>query len=366
MRAMLDRDASYDGLFYVCVRTTRIFCRPSCPARKPLPGNVVFHAAVRDCLLNGFRPCKRCRPLAGGDGGPEWLDVLIAAVENAPAERLPDCVLRDLGVDPHATRRYFRKSFGMTFQAYHRARRMGLALERLEHGDDPLAVGPDHGWESQSAFRAAFERTFGTTPGRSRGVTCIRTARLETPIGPVVAGATDEGVCLLEFADRRALERQVATLKRLLGGAIVPGRHEHLDRLRAQLAEYFSGVRREFDVPLVTPGTEFQQAVWAQLRAIPCGQTRSYEWIAQKLGRPDARRAVGRANGDNRIAIVIPCHRVVGADGSLTGYGGGLWRKQHLLELEQTPELLPGVRAAAGSPGIRAPSPRACAGAAGR
>lgn len=340
-RATYSRDASYDGIFYVCVRTTRIFCWPSCAARKPLAKNMLYRRTVRDCLLDGYRPCKRCRPLATNGAAPGWLDVLVARVEQAPCERLPDAELRTLGINPYRARRYFLRNFDMTFQAYHRARRMGLALEQLRNGNDALAVGLDHGYESQSGFREAFERTFGTTAGKSAGLGCIRTTRLESPIGPLVAGATDEGVCMLEFADGRALRRQVAALRRRLNAGVVPGTNAHLDQLGAELSEYFDGQRSEFTVALQVAGTEFQKRVWNALRQIPFGRTCSYADIAEKLGRPTAVRAVGRANGDNPVGIIIPCHRVVASDGTLCGYGGGLWRKRFLLELEgQTSALL--------------------------
>lgn len=333
--AVLGRDASYDGLFLVGVKTTRIFCRPTCPARKPKPQNMEYYATVRDCLLAGYRPCKRCRPLATNGHTPDWLDPLLERIERAPAERLTDADLRFIGVSPYQARRYFNTRFGMTFQAYQRTRRMGLALQCLRKGDDYLSVGLDHGFDSASGFRHAFERTFGTTPGNAGDINCITTTSIETPVGPMVAGATNEGVCLLEFADRRALVHQVDTLKRRLASVIVPGSHRHLAQLSRQLAEYFDGSRRDFTVPLVHPGTVFQERVWAALKQIPFGQTRSYEALARAIDRPGAQRAVGRANGDNRIAIIIPCHRVVRSDGTLCGYGGGLWRKQFLLDLEK-------------------------------
>ncbi len=335
-RATYGRDPSYDGIFFVCVKTTGIFCRPSCSARKPRKQNVLYRASVRDCLLDGFRPCKRCRPLAAGNGESQWLDGVLARFETSPGQRITDKELQSLGVSPHWARRYFRRNFGMTFQAYHRAQRMGLALEQLRRGEDSLAVGFDQSYESASGFRDAFKRVFGLPPGQSDAVVAIHTVRLDTPVGPLVAGATDKGVCLLEFADRRAFQRQVATLQRLLRGVVIPGRNQHLDRLAGQLSEYFDGQRQSFSVPLVTPGTEFQQRVWGALRRIPFGQTISYAELARRMGRSGAQRAVGRANGDNRIAILIPCHRVVKDDGTLCGYGGGLWRKKHLLDLERT------------------------------
>jgi len=158
---------------------------------------------------------------------------------------------------------------------------------------------------------------------------------IESPLGRLVAGATDTGVCLLEFSDPGRLDAQIGTLERRLGCAVTQGEHPLLPQLGAELAEYFAGERRTFSVPLHYPGTEFQVRVWTALRAIPYGQTTSYEALAATVSRPGAQRAVGKANGDNRIAIVIPCHRVVRKDGTLCGYGGGLWRKRRLLELER-------------------------------
>ena len=163
----------------------------------------------------------------------------------------------------------------------------------------------------------------------------VMLARIQTPVGPLVIGATDDAVCLLEFSDRRTLEHQMESLRRRLGADIVPGTNRRLEALEAQLREYFAGKRRAFDLPLRHPGTPFQEKVWAALLAIPYGTTCSYKDIAQNIGSPEAVRAVGTANGLNRIAIVIPCHRVVNASGDLGGYGGGLERKRLLLDLEQ-------------------------------
>ncbi|HEY6947196.1 MAG TPA: methylated-DNA--[protein]-cysteine S-methyltransferase [Gemmatimonadales bacterium] len=158
---------------------------------------------------------------------------------------------------------------------------------------------------------------------------------IESPLGPLVVGAAERGVCLLDFSDRRGRETQIATLERRLRCTTEPGEHPLLTRLSAELTEYFAGRRRVFAVPLFYPGTTFQTRVWDALREIPYGETTSYGALAATVGRPHAPRAVGHANGDNPIAIVIPCHRVVRKDGTLCGYGGGLWRKQRLLELER-------------------------------
>lgn len=333
-QAFLHGDASYDGIFFTGVRTTGIFCRPSCAAKKPRPENVEFFDGPQAALFAGYRPCKRCRPLEGG-AAPAWVATLLGEVERDPERRLHDQDLTRLGIEPARARRYFQSHYGMTFHAYCRGRRLGRAFERIRGGAalDDVILG--HGYESHSGFRDAFGKAFGVPPGRSLDAECVRIGWCESPLGPLVIGANDAGVCLLEFSDRRMLETQFATLRRRFGAALVPGDNAHTERLRQELAGYFAGTLREFTVPLAYPGTPFQERVWRQLLAIPYGETRSYEELARSTGSPGGQRAVGAANGCNRIAIVIPCHRVVNKDGRLGGYGGGLWRKQWLLDLER-------------------------------
>lgn len=164
----------------------------------------------------------------------------------------------------------------------------------------------------------------------------IQITQLETPLGSMLAGASQEGVCLLEFNDRRMLETQLKRLKQHLKAEALPGNNPLFAELEKQLTAYFAGKLKCFDLPLVYPGTPFQKNIWDLLRTIPYAETRSYKDLAVMLQRPTAVRAIGRANGDNRLAILIPCHRVIGGDGKLTGYSGGLWRKQYLLGLERS------------------------------
>ena len=212
---------------------------------------------------------------------------------------------------------------------------MGEALGQIRAGAELDDVVLGHGWESHSGFRDAFVKAFGKPPGRSRSEGSIELAWLESPLGPLVAGATAEGLCLLEFTDRRMLESQFRTLGRAFGCSVVPGRNGHHEKLKEELGRYFEGSLQKFSVPLLTPGTPFQMRVWEELLRIPYGETLSYEELARAVGRPGACRAVGTANGFNRIAIVVPCHRVVNKSGALGGYGGGLWRKRRLLDLER-------------------------------
>jgi AraC family transcriptional regulator, regulatory protein of adaptative response / methylated-DNA-[protein]-cysteine methyltransferase len=223
----------------------------------------------------------------------------------------------------------------MTFQAYHRACRLGTAMRALHDGASTLEAGLDAGFESDSGFRDAFARVFGETPGDARDTPLLTAAWIETPLGPMLAIAGDRGLELLEFVDRRALETELRDLRRSLGIAIVPGDHPVLGQTRDELSEYFAGKRREFTIPLRLQGSDFQLKAWHALCRIPYGETRSYSDMAKTVGSAAAVRAIGRVNGQNRIAIVVPCHRVIRSDGTLCGYGGGRWRKQWLLDHEK-------------------------------
>jgi AraC family transcriptional regulator of adaptative response/methylated-DNA-[protein]-cysteine methyltransferase len=334
-RALTERDGSFDGVFFVAVRTTGIFCRPACSAKTPHRENVEFYPSARDALVAGYRPCLRCHPLEPEGAAPEWIESLLAKVEEDPSRRWKDSDLRAHDLDPARVRRWFLRHHGLTFQAYQRARRLGLALGRLRQGEKWEGVGYTHGFESASGFHDAFARTFDAKPNHAADVAPIVTTRILTPLGPMIAGATAEGLCLLEFADRRMLETQLDRVRTSFRRPTLPGTNEHTLKIAEELDKYFTSSLQEFTVPLLMNGTPFQVAAWNQLLRIPYGQTISYEQQARAMERPGAQRAVGKANGDNRIAIVIPCHRVVRQNGDLCGYGGGLWRKKFLLELER-------------------------------
>lgn len=341
--ALENRDGSYDGVFYTGVRTTGIFCRPTCTAKRPRLENVEFFPTARDALFSGFRPCKRCRPMELSGAPPPWLRDLLAQVEKDPSHRWRDRDVRAQGLHPDRVRRWFRKTHGMTFQAYCRARRMGMALGRIREGSTVLDAALDHGYESLSGFNEAFRQILGTAPRDTRGRTVVTLGRIVTPLGPMVPGATDDALCLLEFADRLMLPTQLKKLQQRLECVFVPGTNRIIEKTAAELDAYFAGRLTGFTVPLLTRGTPFQESVWNRLRRIPHGKTTSYAQVAKSIRRPDAVRAVARSNGQNPISIIIPCHRVVGSDGNLTGYGGGLWRKRRLLDLEAGRQALTGM-----------------------
>ena len=333
-QAFLDRNAEYDGIFFVGVTSTGIFCLPTCPAKKPKIENCEFFKTAEDALLAGYRSCKRCHPTAHPDDASPIVKSLIKAVEDEPEKRWKEGDIRALGYDTSTVRRHFQKRFGISFIAYARARRMGLALKHIRGGARVIDAQVDHGYESDSGFRDAFARIMGTPPSKHSHMV-LESRCINTPIGAMVAMADDDALYLLEFTNRRGLELEVDRMRKRLGCAIVPGNNAILKQTEQELSEYFDGSRQDFDIPLSTYGTDFQKTVWGRLRELPYGQTCSYADLAGMVGNKNAVRAVARANGSNQCALIIPCHRVIGSDGSLTGYAGGLARKEWLINHER-------------------------------
>ena len=338
LAAWQKRDASYDGVFFFGVRTTGIFCRPSCPSQ-PKREHMEFFNTAGEAVRAGYRPCKRCAPERASGEPPEWAARLMERAAGSAGQRIRAADLRALGIAPERARRWFQKHYGMTFTAWCRGLRLAQAFTQIRSGEPMDDVILSHGFESHSGFRTAFTRAFGQAPGRSREGDCLRVVLLDTPLGPMLAAVGNDSVCQLEFADRRELERSYAEMRRRFALPVVPGENAVTEQLRTELQDYFRGKRRNFTVPVTLRGTDFQQRVWRELQRIPWSKTASYETIAKRVGAPSAVRAVARANGTNRLYLLVPCHRVIAKDGALSGYGGGVWRKRLLLELERTGKL---------------------------
>jgi AraC family transcriptional regulator, regulatory protein of adaptative response / methylated-DNA-[protein]-cysteine methyltransferase len=332
--ALSQRDPEYEGVCYVGVRTTGVFCRPTCPARPPKRENCEFFPDAQQAMLASYRPCKRCRPLSHPNETSEVVRLLVDAVERGPDRRWRDADFDALSVHASTARRRFKKRFGMTFVEYARARRLGAAFKAIRAGERVIMAQLDAGYESGSGFRDAFAKLMGAPPASS-AARALSAAWLDTPLGAMTAIGDEDALYLLEFADRRGLERQIARLRARAGAGIVPGRTGPIAQIEAELVAYFEGSSMRFETPLVRRGSAFQNAVWDALLAIPPGKTRSYAELARAVGRPAAVRAAAQANGANPFAIVVPCHRVINADGTLCGYGGGLARKHWLLEHER-------------------------------
>ena len=299
--ALLARDPAYDGFAFVGVKSTGVFCRLTCPARKPKRENTLFFDSIKGCVEAGFRPCLRCRPLERlGTQGPLVSD-LLQRLGRQPQRRWFEDDLAALGYDPSTVRR----------------------------------AQLDASFDSDSGFRSAFARLLGEPPSQLRGRELLKADWLQTPLGAMLAVADAQALHLLEFFDRPALSGELKRLQKSSGSSIGFGRFASIDRIEAELADYFGGTPVRFQTPLALNASAFTRTVWQALREVPCGSTQSYSGLARSIGSPSSVRAVARANGANQIAIVIPCHRVIGSDGSLTGYGGGLWRKRWLLEHER-------------------------------
>jgi AraC family transcriptional regulator of adaptative response/methylated-DNA-[protein]-cysteine methyltransferase len=333
-QALVAKDPSYEGVFLAAIKTTGIFCRSICHARKPKRENVEYYSCCSDALNHGYRPCKVCKPLEPLGSTPDWINQLLLQITKERLYRLKDADLREMGIEPTKLRRWFKKHHGMTFQAYLRALRLNQAFGKIRQQTSVTETAMESGYDSLSGFGEAFKKLIGVSPNQAKGQKVITLSRILTPLGPMIAGATDNGICLLEFVDRRMLETQLKRLTRRLNASFTVGEHSAFDSLSEQLEQYFNGDRQKFKLVLDKQGTHFQDKVWSCLEQIPYGQTRSYQQQAENIGNPKAVRAVAKANGDNCLAILIPCHRVIGKNGSLTGYGGGLWRKKRLLEIE--------------------------------
>lgn len=323
------RDRAYDGRFVVCVTTTQIYCRPSCPARRPRPENVRLAASNDVAEAMGFRPCLRCKPDEAARDS-QAVEQAIALIRNAD-ERL---ALADLAAavsySPDHFSRVFSRATGMTPAAYGRALRLEKAQEALGGGDVTGAINVA-GYGAASRFYEKAKERMGMAPSAwadgGKGVT-IRWALAETSLGPMLAAATDKGVCRLSFDEGEAdLRARFPKADLVEGGA---GFADLIERVVAAVEQPGA----PSDIPLDVQGTAFQERIWAELRKIPAGETRTYAQLAAAAGNPKAVRAAGSANGANNVAVLIPCHRVIRSDGSIGGYAYGEAIKRELLKRE--------------------------------
>lgn len=326
--AVITNDRSYDGKFFYGVKSTGIFCRPSCTSKPPVPKNVVFFNSREDAERAGFRPCKRCRPdLIAYDPVAKLVDEAKAIIDCSFAERLDlKEKLNSLGVTRRHLTELFEKRFDMSPEQYLAQVRFQRAKELLDAGSRVTDVAFAVGLESSASFATFFKKQAGISPTE---YVLQRTLErpycfCETPLGLIRIEENQDGIASLRFTDKKAEP------------ALAHGSGVYLKDVKSQISEYFAKSRKSFDIPLSITGSAFQQSVWRVLRDIPYGETRSYQQVAETIGNRGAARAVGMASNRNPILIIIPCHRVVGKDGKPVGYAGGIDRKQYLLEMETT------------------------------
>jgi len=341
-QALLDRNTAYVGIFYVGVKTTSVFCISNCRARKPKRENVEFFPTFKVAITNGFRPCKICKPTENANESPIEVKNAIKLVKNNPKEKISDFKLRENGISPDKVRRWFKKNYSLTFHAFQRMYRINNAYKELKDGKKTINTAYDTGYESLSGFGYTYKKIIGKSPTKSANKQIILINRLTTPLGCLFICATDRGICLLEFTDRKMLETEFKDLQKAHNAKILIGQNMHTKQAKKELEEYFKGERQTFDVSIDALGSEFQKNVWNLLAKIPFGTTTTYSKLAKKLSSTTTVKSIKRANGFNRIAIIVPCHRVTREDGNLIGYGGGIERKKWLLNHEKSckPKLI--------------------------
>ncbi|TMJ72358.1 MAG: bifunctional DNA-binding transcriptional regulator/O6-methylguanine-DNA methyltransferase Ada [Alphaproteobacteria bacterium] len=332
------RDRAADGTFVYSVRTTGVYCRPSCAARLPRRENVAFHQTCTDAERAGFRPCKRCRPNASTlaevhAGAVARACRLIEEAEEAPSL---EALARAAGMSRFYFHRVFKAVTGVTPKAYAAGHRGKRVREELSSGESVTEAIYGAGFNSNGRFYAAAPGLLGMTPTQFRSGgsgNVIRFAVGECSLGAILVAATAKGVCAIEFGNDP--EMLVRALQDRFPRAQLLGGDKAFERLVAEVVGFVEAPGRGLDLPLDIRGTAFQQQVWKAIRDIPAGSTASYRDLAKRIGAPKAVRAVAQACGANAIAVAIPCHRVVRTDGSTSGYRWGVERKRALLDREK-------------------------------
>jgi AraC family transcriptional regulator, regulatory protein of adaptative response / methylated-DNA-[protein]-cysteine methyltransferase len=337
-RVVERRDRAADGTFVYSVRTTGVYCRPSCAARRPRRENVAFHATCADAERAGFRPCKRCRPNEASLAERHAVAVANACRLIEEAEELPslDALAQAAGLSRFHFHRVFKAATGVTPKVYADAHRGQRVRDELTRTDTVTEAIYGAGFNSNGRFYAASSDLLGMTPKAFRAGgrgNVIRFALGECSFGAILVAATEKGVCAIEFGDDpdallRGLEDRFPQAQ-LVGG------DKAFEQLVAKVVGFVEAPAQGLDLPLDIRGTAFQRRVWNAIRAIPAGATASYSDIARRIGAPKSVRSVAQACASNAIAVAIPCHRVVRTDGSASGYRWGVARKRALLAREQ-------------------------------
>lgn len=337
-QAVQESDAHYDGLFVVAVKTTGIYCRPSCPARLPKRENVLFFPQPDSAEAQGFRPCKRCQPQhAPVNEQAERVQAICDYIEQHLDEAL---TLEELGAavawNPQHLQRIFKHMMGITPRQYAQARRIERFKEGLKAGESVTNAALDAGYSSSSRVYEQSRAYLGMTPSsyqKGGGDATIAYSVADSPLGLLLVARTERGLCALEMGEDA--QPMVEQLQREFPAAYILRDDEFLQADVQAVLNYLNGWQPHLDLPLDLRVTAFQQRVMEELCRIPYGETRTYGEIARAIGKPNAARAVGNVCNKNPVPLVVPCHRVVGSTGKLTGYAFGLHRKQALLDLEQ-------------------------------
>lgn len=331
--AVKQRDSSYIGSFFFGVRTTGIFCIPSCRARTPKQENLVFYTHVNELLQEGYRPCKICKPTFNAYETPADVKKAIQLVHDSPFVKIKDTDLLNNKIRPEKVRRWFKKNYGITFQAYQRMFRINNAYNQLLNGTKVTESAFDSGYDSLSGFAYTFKTLMGKEPQKGKSSNVITLKRITTPVGPMYIAADKHGICMLEFVDRKSIENEILKIQKIRQAPILIGQNNHIKEAEKQIVKYFEGKLKYFTLSISYIGNKREIDYWEKIKQIPYGETKTYSQLAKEMGL--SFQKIRKLNGLNKIAILIPCHRLIEEDGNLLGYGGGIERKKWMLNLEK-------------------------------
>ena len=339
LQAVMERNTDFDGTFVFAVRSTKIYCRPSCPARRPKIENIQFFVNFRDAEAAGFRACLRCHPQNGGGDNlqREFVEKVCRLIEENDFEPISlDTLAAELAISPSYLQRTFKKATGISPRDFAQSRRVNKFKTNVKESGDVTTAMYDAGFNSSSRLYEKAAEEFGMTPAtyvRGGAGAAISYTTAVCALGRLLVAATEKGICAVSLGD---------TEKELEESFLAEFSEAEIKRDDFGLKNYLEEILRRLDgndlrldLPTDVRATAFQRRVWQELKKIPFGETRSYKQIAEQIGNAKSVRAVARACATNSVAIITPCHRVVGADGSLSGYAWGIERKKKLLEKEK-------------------------------
>lgn len=340
LQAVAERNACFDGAFVFAVRSTKIYCRPSCPARRPKPENISFYTDFNEAEAAGFRACLRCRPQTGAEdkSHSDFVEKICRLIEENEDETplSLDALAREVGTSASHLQRTFKRAAGISPGEYAKAWRVNKFKANVKNNGDVTKAMYDAGFNSSSRLYEKAAEEFGMTPAtyaRGGAGAAIVYTIAECPLGRLLVAATAKGICAVSLGDTD-LELEQSLLAEFPNAEITPDDFG-LKKYVEKILEHLEGSIAPFDLPTDVRATAFQRRVWQELKKIPHGETRSYKQIAEQIGNAKSVRAVARACATNPVAVLTPCHRVLAANGSLSGYRWGIERKRKMLENEK-------------------------------
>lgn len=325
-QALIDKNKEYEGIFYAAIHTTKIFCHASCPARKPLKKNVTFYSTRDDCLKEGYHPCKVCHPLDDPGVASKLIEYLMEEVRKDPFNAWKESSLLELDIHPNTARRHFKQHLNMTFKQFVRQTRIEHGLK---HGKEVISKQVASGYDSNSGFNYALKKMMNVRPSDMKNVNILGIQKVSTPIGSMIAISDDHYLYFLGFESTKDLIKRVEHVLES-NDCLVYTKTKLSKMIHTQIDEYFIGKRKVFTVPIQLRTSN--ELILKEVSLIAYGSTQTFQQIGQQLGIHP--RTVGQANRMNPIAIIIPCHRLLGINSDYKNYAGGVHKKRYLIELE--------------------------------